>query len=308
MNKKTALMGIIIFILGISVCNMTSVSAAKSKFVVNTVNGKKTLVKYKGKDKIVEIPNGVKVIGDSAFKNNQYVRTVKFSDTVRTIEYGSFANCKKLKTITFNKDFKSIQGQPFINCRGIKKLRLNKNLKNISEFGLTGMPNLKKISVAKGNKHFRVYKGALFTKNLRKLYLYHEKNKLRTKFIIPKETRLVNACAFSDNKYLKKLIVKNSIIDGEDTFSNMKSLETIIFEKPYRLSVGLNDCKKLKFVKLAEGTEQIGEEQFSGCENLTVINFPKSLRYIGKNAFAGCSKIKKPVFTNNVEVDAEAFE
>ncbi len=41
MNKKTALMGIIIFILGISVCNMTSVSAAKSKFVVNTVNGKR---------------------------------------------------------------------------------------------------------------------------------------------------------------------------------------------------------------------------------------------------------------------------
>ena len=56
-------------------------------------------------------------------------------------------------------------------------------------------------------------------------------------------------------------------------------------------------------MQLAEGTEQISEEQFYGCKNLTAINFPKSLKYIGKNAFKGCTKLILPEFADTITVE-----
>ena len=54
----------------------------------------------------------------------------------------------------------------------------------------------------------------------------------------------------------------------------------------------LRNCKKLKKVVLAEGTEKIVDKQFYGCKNLTTINIPKSVKIIEKNAFKGCPKLK----------------
>ena len=59
MNRKLILIGIITLVCGILMFNTNSVSAAKSKFLIKTIDGKKTLVKYNGKNKIVQIPKGV---------------------------------------------------------------------------------------------------------------------------------------------------------------------------------------------------------------------------------------------------------
>ena len=71
-------------------------------------------------------------------------------------------------------------------------------------------------------------------------------------------------------------------------------------ENTYRKVTGLQNafarviqnCKKLKKVVLAEGTEKIVDKQFYGCKNLTTINIPKSVKIIEKNAFKGCTKLK----------------
>ncbi len=303
MKNKLILIGIITLMCGILMLNTNSVSAAKSKFTIKTIDGKKTLVKYNGKNKIVQVPKGVVEIGEFAFKNNKHIEKVKFSSTVTTIKHGCFENCKKLKVVKFNKNLKRIIDQPFRDCINLKKLRLNKNIKHISEFGLIGMPNLEKITVAKQNKYFKIYKGALYSKNMKELLIYPGKAKKRKEFIISKKTRFVNACAFSNNKYLKKIVVKNSVAIGEDAFDSMKALKTVIFEKPYRVSGEFHNCKNLTTVKLAEGTEQICEEQFYGCKNLTAINFPNSLKFIGKNAFKGCTKLVLPEFADTITVE-----
>lgn len=95
----------------------------------------------------------------------------------------------------------------------------------------------------------------------------------------------------------KKLIIKGDAHDGgyDDmkAFTNMKKLKTVVFKTTQkRDNISFRNCKKLKKVVLAEGTEKIVDKQFYGCKNLTTINIPKSVKIIEKNAFKGCTKLK----------------
>ena len=60
------------------------------------INGSE-LIKYSGRDSVVEIPQGVEVIGEGAFKGNMYLEEVIIPDSVTRIMREAFKNCKKLK-------------------------------------------------------------------------------------------------------------------------------------------------------------------------------------------------------------------
>lgn len=276
---------------------------AKSDFQIRIKRGEAILVKYAGKSRSVRIPSGIDSIGDSAFRNNKKVQKVIFSKSVKEIHANAFANCTNLKKIKFNINFKRIINQPFVNCKKIKSIHITKKVNYISEFGFVGLTGLEKVTVSKKNKHFKKHKGTLYTKKLKTLIVYPKNKKNISKYIIPKQTKTVNACAFSDNKYIKKIIIKGKINCGEDSFSNMKSLKTVQFKRAYKSPVPFYNCRKLKEVKLAEGTEQICEEQFYNCTSLVRINIPKSIKFIGKRAFRGCKNLQLPLLDKNVVLE-----
>ena len=153
-----------------------------------------------------------------------------------------------------------------------------------------------------------VKKGVLYSKNMKRLIVYPALLKNRKKFTIPSSVKVVEACAFSNNKYLEKIVVKGKISAGESSFKNCKSLKTIVFKKPYKGGVDLSNSKKLATVVLAEGTKYIGESQFDNCISLKNINFPSSIKNIDMYAFYGCKNLKVPVLANTIEVDRRAFE
>ena len=67
---------------------------------------KTTIVSYGGKNKKVEIPNGVTSIGGYAFQNNN-LTSVTIPNSVTTIEYGVFSN-NKLTSVTIPDSVKRI--------------------------------------------------------------------------------------------------------------------------------------------------------------------------------------------------------
>ena len=142
-----------------------------------------------------------------------------------------------------------------------------------------------------------MYKGALFNSKKTELICYPRKYSGNKVFTVPKTVKVIASYAFKDNCYLEKLIIKGDAYDGgyDDmkAFTNMKKLKTVVFKTTQkRDNISFRNCKKLKKVVLAEGTEKIIDKQFYGCKNLTIINIPKSVKIIEKNAFKGCPKLK----------------
>jgi len=305
LKKNNLFLGMIMLFIGL----ILPISAsAKTDFNIQVKDGVKTLVEYTGKDGNVNIPDGVEVIGENAFAKNKLVKKVVLSDTVKKIENYAFNECTYLKEVKVSKALTRIYTGAFRNCKKLKYITINKNLKNVDEFAFAGCSGLSKIKVEKGNKYFKVYRGALCSKDMKTLYLYPASMKVKKKYIIPKSVKTVMPCAFENNGFLTEIIVEGKIESGEASFSRCRTLKNVVFKKPYKNAVDFSKCKKLEKVKLAEGTRMIGESQFAGCKNLKTINYPDSLEYIDMYAFQGCLKIKKPVFSSNVEVDKTAFE
>ena len=172
-----------------------------------------------------------------------------------------------------------------------------KKCKYICDYAFAGLSGLKSIKVEKGNKSFKVYKGALFNSKKTELICYPRKYSGNKVFTVPKTVKVIASYAFKDNCYLEKLIIKGDPYDGgyDDmkAFTNMKKLKTVVFKTTQkRDNISFRNCKKLKRVVLAEGTEKIVDKQFYGCKNLITINIPKSVKIIEKNAFKGCTKLK----------------
>ncbi len=279
---------------------------ASTDFIIKTNDeGKKVLTEYKGDSKKVIVPYGVQII--EGFEKNKKVKEVVLPNTVEEIGEWAFCGCKNLKTIKFPKNLKRIWTGGFANCKKLKTIKINKKLKVIDEFAFDGCSGLEKISVEKGNKKFKIYKGALCNKKMTQLIIYPASLKGRTKFTIPKSIKYVLDGSFYKNKYLKKITVNGKTKFPGD-FKLCKALEIVIFKGAYDATPEFANCKKLKKVVLAEGTKRIGTMQFKGCKNLVEINFPSSLETIEEEAFAKCKKINKKQIPKTIEIDNTAFE
>ncbi len=92
-----------------------------SDFVIENNN----LIKYKGSESVVIIPNGIKKIEDRAFYNNSSLLCVCLPSSVQTICEYAFANCKNLVDINFPSSLKRIERGAFSGCESIKMLDFN---------------------------------------------------------------------------------------------------------------------------------------------------------------------------------------
>ena len=286
----------LILLIMFCICNMQLVVNASSGFVTKKDGKDVILTKYTGNSSTVYVPSNVTIV-NGAFCNNKHIKKIVLSSSVKSIYDGSFDNLKNLKTVVLSKKLKLIEKGAFKKCPKIKKIVIPKKCESIGDWAFTGCTNLKTIKVEKGSKHFKISQGALFSKDKKELICYPRKNKSRKSFTVPKSVKVIASNAFKNNCYIEKIVVKGDAYDGgyDDikAFTGMKKLKTVIFKtKQERDNICFRKCKKLKTVKLKEGTQKIGKKQFQGCENLVNINFPKSLKVIEKKAFEGCKKLK----------------
>ena len=68
---------------------------------------KTQLVKYIGNSEEVVIPNGVKSLGEKAFRNNKTMKTVRIPGSVTSIDINAFAGCEALEDAYYDGDEKS---------------------------------------------------------------------------------------------------------------------------------------------------------------------------------------------------------
>ena len=122
------------------------------------------------KNKLVNIPNGVKKVSKYAFYDNSYVekvvipasvsyiqegafyyctnlKTVTVPDTVKGLGIAAFANCSKLENVKLGTGFPTLNEGAFYRCTSLKSIEIPHNVVNINTVAFEGCTNLSDVSL-----------------------------------------------------------------------------------------------------------------------------------------------------------------
>lgn len=106
-----------------------------------------TLVKYRGKDKNVSIPDTVEVIGRGAFEDDVNVELVVLPNSVKRIEPYAFWGCDNLDTVVLGMGMTEVEDYAFAGCRGLVQMSIPSQVKAIGIQAFAGCVNLKDVSI-----------------------------------------------------------------------------------------------------------------------------------------------------------------
>lgn len=276
------------------------------EFEVRISKNRVAISQYLGSSKEVEIPSqidGMPVtrIWDTAFQDNLELEKVVVPEGVTRIGEVVFANCENLKEVYLPASLMQVNKGAFWNCN-----------------------SLEKIEIDQGNVYLMFKDGALYSKDLKEIYLLiPEKGK--THFEIPDSVERIGDSAFWQCNELINIKLPEGIVEiGENAFDGCESLEEISIPKGV-LHIGegaFNECYSIRTFNLPEENLQYMVENgvlFSKDKSLlhtylymnTENNYriPDSVKKIGAYAFSHCSMLKDIVIPKDTEeIGVSAFE
>lgn len=104
----------------------------------------KELISYFGTDSKFTIPQGVEVIGEKAFAENEMLTEIILPNSLLSIEDKAFKHCLKLKTISLPKNVINIGSECFYGCESLSEVFISGKLSIIPSAAFTGC-NITKI-------------------------------------------------------------------------------------------------------------------------------------------------------------------
>lgn len=258
---------------GIKACNNQNITDANKYFIIKNSR----LMKYNGKDKIVNIPLGIDSIESCAFWDNQFIEEVNIPEHVVNIGGDTFYNCKNLKKVNIPRDCTLMGNNPFAGCPEIK--------------------------ITNHSKSFILIDGILYTKDLKTL-IYYPMNDSRKEYVVPEGVEVICKHVFFLCNQLEKIVLPSTLKKMENNpFSGCSKLsienkskfyhiiDDVIYNQFKTAVVGtLNKIAKDELI-IPEGVKKINRNSFWNCKGIKKIVFPSSLEDIGYNPFVGCSNI-----------------
>ena len=168
-----------------------------------------TLVKYRGNEKRVVIPDGIERLGERAFERSQ-IEEVVIPDSVKSTEKMVFASCPNLKRVEIGSGLSSIYSCIFTDCI-----------------------SLEEFIVSPENKDFRSEDGVLIG-----YFSYYPSAKAGKYYKIPDGN--IKRFYFENNPYIESIYISDNIelISLEGT-SNLRTLEVSENNKNFRVVDGV---------------------------------------------------------------------
>ena len=106
-----------------------------------------TLVKYRGTEERVTIPDTVEVVGESAFENYQMVQFVVIPKSVKRLDAYVFWGCNNLEEVVLGKGLTAVDEYSFAGCTGLKQITIPENIQSIDAQAFAGCVNLTDIYI-----------------------------------------------------------------------------------------------------------------------------------------------------------------
>ncbi|MBQ8689379.1 MAG: leucine-rich repeat protein [Clostridia bacterium] len=221
------------------------------------------LVKCKDGSDAITIPGGVRVIGESAFKNCERLVRVNFGEEVEVIRREAFRGCKSIEEIHLPKNVRFVGDSTFRDCISLKKLVIDNKDIEIGERAFENCALLSEVSLR--NEMKEIYGGVFNScKSLAHIDL-------------PEMLTILGESCFADCIALKEVKIPSKVTKIDD--------------------IAFNGCIELENVILPENLLKIGKSTFKDCSSLKSIHIPASLLSIGSGPFRGCTNLE------SIEVD-----
>ena len=113
---------------------------------------KGVLIKYRGKDKHVVVPDGVREIGRGAFKHCQTMVSISLPAGLVSIGARAFEECKQLTEITLPDGVMIIGASAFEECKSLKKIYIPNSVRVIGAYAFSECRNLQELVIPVGVK------------------------------------------------------------------------------------------------------------------------------------------------------------
>lgn len=232
-----------------------------------------TLVKYTGTEQSVSVPDGVKVIGESAFADNTYITQVTLPSSVTTVNYDSFSNCTNLTQVTLNDEVTSLQAGAFSDCSALSKINFGSALTKLGTGVFTGCTSLSNITVSTSNKKFVCTDGAIYSKDMTTLYELLPGSSTSV-YSMPSTIKQIEPYACFGCDKLTNVIISSNVTEiPAFAFANCQYLTTATI--PYSVTTisdsAFSDCRNLGTLSIPESVTKIADTAFDRCYNLKIV-------------------------------------
>ena len=262
-------------------------------------------------DTNIVIPEGVKKIGDNAFKGLSWIESVSIPNSVTEIGDSAFEDCLKLTSISIPDGVESIGDFAFKHT-GLNVVNIGNGLEAIGYGAFADCFFLQPFDIPKtvseiGNDIFVRHADAVPTDIGDIIGDWDENHVAASKGMRIKDGVLQNVGICED----KNIIIPSGVTKIADhAFATPNEIESIVLPDGVT-NIGKNafiGCSSLKSITIPNSVEHIGEEAFCGCRSLKSITIPNRLRHIGKKVFSGCRNLSSITIPYGImDIGEEAF-
>ena len=221
------------------------------------------LTKYAGSDAVVEIPEGVTVIGAGAFKGNKTMTDLVMPDSVVKIERNAFERCVKLKNVTFSQNLEESECDGCADCKVLKEVHLPDSLRYLGGGTFAGCVKLQTVTC----------NSQVFEMGSSPFSDFHQSAGKQ----LADENGLIVFCGilYDAVEHKSELVIPQGVTKIANGIFRKNTWE---HKEP------------LKKVVLPDTVTYIGSAAFAGRSELEEINLFPGIT-LGENVFSGCNKL-----------------
>lgn len=274
------------------------------------------LRRYLGSRRSVTIPDGIAVIGKTAFLECINMEQVTIPGSVKTIDRDAFCACVNLKQAVLEEGVESLGEYAFCACRSLCRVSLPESLRTIGSFAFAGCADLKEIHIPAGVtklgdmaftrcRGLRDARGFVVVEGI--LFDYEGRAKC---LCVPPHVTAVAEGALRSRNHLERVLLPDSVKSiGRHAFYDCSELKTVeVYSvpdedasgtgpnrfRPSGLGVSAFDrCPKLTHAALPGGITVMEKGGFAFCSKLTHVQLPHCLERLGEGAFAFGSSLTR---------------
>ena len=266
----------------------------------NAFCNKKTLTK-------IVLPEGIVIIGISAFRETNLSGAIVLPDSIKSIENSAF-NSSLIASVAFPSSLVRIGSEAFFCCASLSgELLFPESLTYIGGLafgnckGLSGshlhLPNQLEYLGMAAFQAVGSFVGDLIIPE--RIYELKPDTFYRTSFsgiLSLSNVQIIGTFCFCNSGFTGPLIIPDGMIEIPNTCFSSCGFSSVVFPSTlkridnYAFS---NNQRLIEPLVFPEGLIYIGEQSFYGCASIPAISFPASIQSIQTNAFELCFNVSR---------------